>query len=341
MADTPLPSPPPAPPRRLPAGLVLGLCLSVLLAAGGYAAYRLWQQEAALAALQARVAELDERYTRLNARQSDAISSAQRSSSVIAAFASRLEEYDQIIGQINEQTQGGRARMQLIIVEHLLLTANERALLARDAEGAALALELASERIGSLKEPRLFKLREAIAAERAALAGVPKVDLTAAALTLASLAARAPKLPLAAQAPERFEGVTEAARDAAPAESGALERLWRGMRHALSEVFSVRKARGPAPRLLPPDQADLVHQVLLLKIEAARSALLRGDAASLREVCQSAARWLRDYYRSDDPGVLTAQAELERLRDLPLDPPMPELSRSLTLLRGYLEAAPK
>ena len=52
----------------------------------------------------------------------------------------------------------------------------------------------------------------------------------------------------------------------------------------------------------------------------------------------AASAWLHDYYEAQDPGVQAAKAELDRLRALELTPPMPDISRSLTLLRSAMSA---
>ena len=273
--------------------------------------------------------------SRLGNRQTDLAESARRNSGEISAFESRLDEQGQIVARLSEQYQGGRTRMQITVVEHLLMTANERALLEHDVDGAITALELADQRLAVLGEPRLFAVRRTITEERAALREVPHVDLTAAALTFSSLINRVPRLPLRAQVPQHFEAhpepvdVPEGARWPA--------RLWASVKQAMSSVFSVRRNLGPAPRLLPPDAEALVFQVLALKLEGARVAMLRGDAISYRDLCDAASSWIKDYFRADDPGVLAAQAELERLRLLKLNPAVPDITRSLTLLRAQME----
>lgn len=325
-------------PARWKTLLLLTLVLALALA--GWRVYELLKGQAErIQELSRGLNTLEAQVARLDTRQSDLAQAAQHNSSEIASFASRLDEYDQAAGKLAEQLQGGRVRFQLAAVEHLLLAGNERVQLEHDVRGAITALELADERLASLAEPRLFKLREAIAQERAALLAVPQADLTSAALTLSSLIARVPRLPLRARVPERLDVRSE--HSDLPEGATWSERLWAGLKEALASVFTVRRNSGPAPQLLPPEQEVVVYQVLALKLEGARVAMLRGDVTSLRGLCDSASAWLRDYFRADDPNVLSAQAELERLKSMQLDPPLPDISRSLTLLRGYLDATPK
>jgi uncharacterized protein HemX len=110
----------------------------------------------------------------------------------------------------------------------------------------------------------------------------------------------------------------------------------------MGSVFILRRNEGNSPvRLLSAEQEGLIQQILQLRLEAARLAFLRRDEVSLRAATASASAWLRDYYNGADPGVRAAQAELERLGQLPLAPALPDISRSLTLLRAQLEPAPR
>lgn len=331
MTD-PQPSPLTAPLRRwhwLLAPLLL--VLVALTAWRGLEFFRnLALQQDQLRALTRDLNQAEAQLARLAARQEDLLDNAQASGSRVEALAQRLETYDQTLGELGEQLQGGRVRAQLAVIEQLLLTANERAQLAQDSAGALAALELADERLALLKEPRLYRLREILAQERAALQALPPRDTTVAALTLASLIARLPQLPLASRLPDR-----STAAPAPPPAAGLAEGLWQAVRKALAGVFSLRRANGPPPRLLPEAEEAVVMQVLTLKLEAARVALLRGDEAALRDTVTSARQWLRSYYRAQDPGVQQAQAELERLGALSLGTPLPDLTRSLAQLRAY------
>lgn len=273
--------------------------------------------------------------SQLQNRIADLADATRRNGGDLSAFGTRFDEQEKIVSRLSEQYQGGRVRMQMTVVEHLLMTANERVQIQRDAEGAAAALQLADQRLAVLAEPRLYGVRRVIAEELAALREVPRADPTGTALSFSSLINRVPNLPLRSQVPQHFEVRAEPVPVAADAGSG--ERFWASVKEALSGVFSVHRSAGVPPRLLPPEAEALVYQNLALKLEGARLAMLRGDAISFRDLCDGALGWLRDYFRDDDPGVQAATAELQRLRALKINPPLPDLTRSLTLLRAQME----
>ncbi|MFT4046356.1 MAG: uroporphyrinogen-III C-methyltransferase [Solimonas sp.] len=271
---------------------------------------------------------------RLESRQTELAAAAQHVAGELAEFGNRVDADDRIVGQLKEQVSGGRDHFQIASVEQLLLLANDRLQLARDVPAALVAIDEADARLVALKEPRLFPVRQALAQEKAALQAVPLPDYAGAALTLSSLIQRTPRLPLVARVPTRFEATPE--HVPLPAHARWYQRLWASVREALSGVFSVRRDTGPSPRLLGAEQEALVVQVLALKLEGARVALLRGDTTSFRDLCESATSWLDTYFQHDDPGVAAARAELERLRPLELTPPLPDVGRSLNLLRAFM-----
>lgn len=324
-----------APRRRYWLWLVSLVVLALVAWQVGVLVHMIRENNQQLGGLVRGLNEVEVETSKLEGRQSDIVDAARNNSLEVASLNKRLDEQSQVVSRLNDQYEGGRIRTQMSVVEHLLMTANDRLQLEHDVDGAATALELADQRLGALGEPRLFVVRRAISEERLALRAVPHVDRAAAALTFSSLIGRVPRLQLRARVPEHFEARVEHA-EVAPT-SGWAAKAWASIKEAMKGVFSVRRNNGPAPRLLPPDQESLVYQVLMLKLEGARLALLRGDATSFRDLCDSAGAWIKDYFRSDDPGVIAAQAELERLRPLQLNAPLPDISRSLTLLRAQME----
>lgn len=342
-----------SPPRRSYWGVTaLLLLLLVILAAAGYGGWRVWHanhetedtvaaQESLLIRMSHQLSDAQSSIEQLRERQSDLTDALHQNADDVAKLQSHNEDVEQTLAHLSADLKGGRTRAQLVAVEQLLLMANDRAQLAHDARGATAALQQAEERLSALAEPRLFEVRKAVADERAALLAVPLADRGAAALNLSGLIARADTLPLrerpavatpaAAQLPEAPQSFSQ----------GWGAHAWSSLRELFRAVFIVHRTDKPVDRLLPPEQEALVKQLLALKLESARAALLLGDTASFRSALDSAVQWLGDYYRAEDPTVSAARAELERLRGLELDPPLPDLSRSVGLLRAYLDAMPR
>lgn len=340
----------PAPPRRRGGRPLFWLVVLVLLGGAGFGLWRAYQwtlgtldavstQQELLARQARELASLRSQATELASRQTDLSAAVRRNGTDIAGLDGRIEDGQQAMARLSDTVEGGRTRLQLAAVEQLLLLANDRLLLAHDSGTALKALDLADQRLALLQDPQLFRVREALAQERAALTALTLPDYAGLALSLTEISRRLPDLPLRARARARFD--TEAENAPAPPEATALQRLWASVKTALAGVFAVRRSAGAAPRLLAPEEEALVAQILRLKLDGARLALLAGDTRTFRELSVEAAGWLGNYYDESDPGVRAAQAELQRLGALKLAAELPDISRSLTLLRARIGTPPR
>lgn len=341
----------PAAPRRSPWLALLLVLLCVFGAAAGLGGWKLWQaraqtedvvaaQDTLLRRLNRQLGDTQAELQALRDRQSDLTETLHRTVDNVAALQARGDDVDTALVRVNAALQGGRGRAQLVGIEQLLLIAGERAQLAHDQRGALEALNLAQERLGALAEPKLFPIRQALAEERTALAAVPQPDLEAAALSLSALIRAAPQWPERSRAPHQL-APAEAPATAAAADSGVFARAWAGLREVIGAVFVVRRIDRPVDRLVPVEQEALVGQLLLLKLETARAALIEGRQQALRGALADSVTFIADYYRIDDPALVAARAELLRIAALDLAPQLPQLGRSLGLLRAYLDANPR
>lgn len=319
----------------------------VLLGAAGYGLWRGWQwadgtleavsgQTELIARLGREVQNLRAQADELSSRQTDLSQAVQRNGVDLATLGGQLEDNNEALARLNETVEGGRTRVQLAAIEQLMLMANDRLLLAHDASSALRALDLADQRLGRLSDPRLFPVREALAKERAALTVMVLPDTTGFALTLSDIQRRAATLPLRVHVPAQFE-----ARP--PEQPSSPDRSWLGragdaIKTALSKIFSLRRDAGDEPRLLKPDEAALVGQILELKLEGARLALLARDGVAFRELTLAAREWLARHYDPTDTDVQLALKKLDELHGQTLAPAPPDISRSLTLLRAQLGA---
>ena len=107
-----------------------------------------------------------------------------------------------------------------------------------------------------------------------------------------------------------------------------------GIKDALGAVFRIQRESRPVDRLLPPEQEALIHHIFVLKLEAARLALLRQQAATWRDLLREAQGWLAQYYAGGDARVMAAAAELERLAALDPAPRLAAPRQALEQLRA-------
>lgn len=343
-ADAPSEAEEASPQKRSAAlAIFVWLVFLLLLGAAGAAGWFGWQFQQQLQALEAdRDAGLAELHGDLIAeqrarealisRQQEVAQTARRAAADVATVDERIDATEELITRLADAMQGGRWELQLAGIEQLLLLANDRVLLAADLHGALRALAAADQRLAQLNDPRLFRVREAISDERAALRGIQQPDLASAVLSLGSLQRRADTLPLKGRTPTRYTPTTVPVPDAADAPWYG--RLWHSVSQALASLYTVRREEPAVRQLLPPETQALTVALLKLKLEGARAALLSRDDASYRELCNAAIQWLDEQFKRSDPAVMAVIEELERLRSAELQPALPEISRSLTLLRA-------
>lgn len=316
--------------------------LAVLAALGlglwraGNAALAFWHdlnaQAETVARLENEVRQLKRDADELNRHDLELQLAGRQGGASLAALGARVDAAEQNVQKLGDAVEGGRTRLTLLAAEQLMLAAADRAQLARDAAGARAALDAADERLAKLNDPRLFKVREALKAERDALAAASGPDVTALSLALNDLLRAAPKLPLRGRAAEHYEPPAPTLE--AGVDEGFVARAYASVKWALSNIFSLHRIDVPPPRWLPPEQQELVAQVLLLKLEGARLALLARDGVTLRELAGGARDWLERWYDDTDPAVKQAAAQLEPLRRVNFAQPAPEIGRSLALLRA-------
>lgn len=345
----PASSPPPPPPpssagasakKRGGGGWLLVVVILLLLAGGAAGGWWGWQQlqriETATTdrvdALQSRVEDQREAIASARASASGATQQVNGLTKDITELAAQTENQAEKLRAIERIVDAGRTQAHLVAVEQLLLGANERLQLGRDAAGARRALALADERLAALDDPRFFEVRETIAEEMSALRAVEKVDRTAIALQLSAIIKRANALRLRGGVPETTAPSLPDDPSADPGQP-AWKRILHSVRDALASVFVVRRTDVPVKPLMAPEQDGLVRSVLLLRLEAARAALMAGEQSTYTSALEDARRWLDAQYATEDAAVQAAMQELKELEGEVLKPEMPDITQSLTKLR--------
>jgi len=230
------------------------------------------------------------------------------------------------------QSELGRNQTAWIVneTEQLLLIANRRLQLVRDAGSALAALRAADRQLELLASPALLPVRREIAKEVALLESLDRTDITGMALKLGSIAERVDQLPLAPDLRPQTAQVAEAESNGKN-ESG--RSIWRDI---LQLVQIRRQTTTPRP-LLAPEQQYFARENTRLMLYGAQHALLQGNVATFQQNVDTAAHWVGDYFDKESPTVVAIQQELQNLRATPVMNQLPDISGSLELLRKSAE----
>jgi uncharacterized protein HemX/uroporphyrinogen-III synthase len=221
--------------------------------------------------------------------------------------------------------------------EYFLQTANSRLQLAGDLASALSALRAADERIGALGDPGLIPVRAKITEEILAVEAVPMPDVEGMALSLLGMAERVPQLPLKlAQVPGDYEG-TE--RGGGVDDKTGWDRARASISSAFSSIVRVTPTDGYGVSVAPPEEAFFLFRNLELNLNIARLALMRQDAENFRGSVTASRDWLAQYFNTDDPGVKRMIERLDELAATQIDPPIPDISASLRMLRALVAAS--
>jgi Uncharacterized enzyme of heme biosynthesis len=323
--------------RRWLAGL--GWLLFVLLLAavlgGGWQLYGMWK--ARRTQQQQVVAQLRQQIENGISAGAKARGEARKQMDQTRARLQQLDDLLQNLAtsqtQLKATVEGGAEALRLGAIEQLLAQANDRLLLGRDVATALLALRMADSRLAQIGDPRYLPVRKAIAAEQAQLESVTLPDVPGVSLRLVTLAQAAEQLPLRAPNSRVASPAPPPTQPAAPEERGFWQRIGHAVAHAFAEVFRVRRVDDRMPPLVQPQEKRLVRLILAARLEGAQDALLAGDGASFRAQIQAADTWLAHYYDGDDRRVQTAIQRLDGMQQIHLNPELPDISQSLSLLR--------
>ncbi|MFN9744992.1 MAG: uroporphyrinogen-III C-methyltransferase [Betaproteobacteria bacterium] len=238
---------------------------------------------------------------RLMARQAEQAS--RETAAKLALLEARVAETALQRTQIEELMQGlARSRDENVLadIDAALRVALQQSAITGSAEPLVATLRQADERLARFNQPRLERVRRAVAAdlERVRSAGI--TDFTGLAIRIDDLIRQVDELPMLAMPHQR--GVPTAGQPAAAASAPAgadLATRWRQLGLVLwSEARSlVRVTRVDSAEavLLAPEQALYLRENLKLRLLNARLALLARQfevaAADLREAQSLLDRW--------------------------------------------------
>jgi uncharacterized protein HemX len=278
-----------------------------------------------LATLQSQMTTEDSKFERMIGEQS-------------AQFNERLNltrtELNESVHHIQRQLNKTRGDLMVADAEYLLSIANQKLHLIGDVKAVLAAMEAADQRLHDSGDPATFKVREALADEIETLRRLDAPDIVGISSKLLALESRVKDMPLLLPHAGRVS------KHAAPSETGEQGPEGEGeggLGSALDNIkdlVKIRRTDRPVDVVLHPEQAQALRQVLLLKLETARAALLRGDEEMYKANLASARGWLDEHFDPSAEQTQHAAAEISALADQAIRIPFPDISKSLTLLRN-------
>lgn len=302
-----------------------------------------WQQwnnsqasQQVLKDLQQETAQLDSRYVERGSQQ------AQRLQSLTDAVTTQQELMTTLQRQIDHNATtlleaGNRTRTDWLLAEaeYLLRVANQRLLIEKDIKGAASALQAADDVLAESDDIGVYPVRQQLALEVLALKSVVAVDRTGLYLQLEAAIDSVHQLTDQTLIHDNAPGfmLSADASNVDVGESSAAVRAWQSFTRTLKQVVVVRRLDEQVKPLLSPDQSAYVRLNLQLMLEEAELAVLRGNQTLYQKSLEKALTTMQEWYNADNARVGALADTLGELASRNVDPELPDISRSLGLLK--------
>ncbi len=249
----------------------------------------------------------------------------------ISEFERRNQQLADSIEYLRSQAEGARGSWVRTEVEYVLRMAAQHLEVERDPGGALAALRAAERRLSDFADPAYARVVDRLRQDIAALEQVSMPDIGGIMLTVDGIANAIDRLPLVQPEPLR----RKTPREAEPGFAGVdWSGLWRRIRESFKSMVTIRREGRPEQLLLAPSEEYFVHLNAQLKLEGARVAALRRDGDAFRDSVRSAQAWIARWYDTSDPTVQAMLGELNALEGQRLNPPLPDITGALRLLRG-------
>ncbi|WP_305909104.1 uroporphyrinogen-III C-methyltransferase [Methylomarinum sp. Ch1-1] len=332
-------------------GVIMTLCIVVLAGAGFYLLQQLREHQDALSSQDE--LKLIEVSKQMNAFQSQLAAMQSQLATVDADvtgkeahFNKKLEEFSDLHieklestrKQLQEsilhlQRQLGKTRGDWLIAdaEYLLSVANQRLHLVGDLNTTREALEAADQRLRESGDASVYKVREQIAKELAALKTVQVPDIVGIYSTLQLLKEKVDNLAVF---------LPYAGKDLTPSKQIHEHKIPSEEGHDfLSAIFgqlegyvTLRHTDQPVKEILTPEEAQFIKDQLGVKLEMIKIALVQQNDTLYKTAIADAKRWLNENFSQNNDAQSFA-AELERLNNIEIRAHFPDISASLKMLR--------
>ena len=251
-------------------------------------------------------------------------------------LAATRSDLTQSVQTIQRQLNRSRGDLLVTDAEYLLGVANQKLTLVGDVKSVLAAMEAADQRLRESGDPSVFKVREVLADEMAQLKKVEGLDIVGISADLIALENKVATLPTSLphagtlKEQEAQKASEKAHSEPANPDEDAFDQAIQNIK----DLVTVRRIERKVEAVLTPEQVQLIQQILILKLEAARSALIRNNETLFRNSLEDVGHWLEEHFDLADDRIKRVQEDLLKLKERSLDVAYPDISKSLVMLQN-------
>ena len=254
---------------------------------------------------------------------------------VEATLNSEIEKLQQQLVQIQTQEPAAAEQVNLdwkiLEAEFLMRMANQKLQLEADIKSAILLLEDAEESLIESGNNSVLRLRRSLANDLSMLRGIEVVDTEGIYIRLSNLTNRVEGIDLMGSMRKNFESrrsEESTAVEIKPNASSFVDLTY----DFLSSIFVWQKwEENPAATLVPGQETN-IKQSLRLTLEQAQYALFSPDQELYSYSLANSKAWLERYAVTDTAVGQTMLTELNELSSININPSLPTLEGSLSLI---------
>jgi uroporphyrin-3 C-methyltransferase len=221
-------------------------------------------------------------------------------------------------------------------VEYLLRMANQRILMERDPQGALALLGAADDVVRDARGIMAYDLRAAISDDLGRLSAVEVLDVDGLYLRLMTLIRQVERLP---QKGMRYTPSDDLIPSTQVLDASIGQRFTMLLQEAgarLSQLVDYRASGVVITPILPPREEYYLRQNLVLQLQMAQLALLRGDQAIYAGALAEATGWVPAYFDVESARTRAMMAMLGNLSEIDIGREFPDISGSLRVAREHM-----
>jgi uncharacterized protein HemX len=245
-------------------------------------------------------------------------------------LAANKKELSISIEQIKRQLGKTRGDWLIADAEYLLTVANQRLHLVGDVNAAIKALTAADQRLRESGSGSVFKVREEIAEEISLLKNVQVPDIVGIFSKLKLISKASQDLTIRLPYPGKEIAVELGSNIDADDDTNQWLSDLLGDLHGL---VSIRRVEQPVRAIISHEDAHFIRQQLKLKIEVAMLSLLQHQDDLFKQDLEESKLWVNNNFEANEQSEQVI-LDIKELQNTPLHSDVPDVSKSLTMLRN-------